>query len=462
MKQAVSRKKAVSPLPRKSYNQPKAAKKNAAAVAMKSGEPVSARAIKSVAAKSAPVVSARKTKPQIVVKQQKIAGKPRATAAVDKKTKASVGKTKPSVSNLPVKQTVKKPALKVVGKAVKATAAKAKPVIAAGKNRTAKVSAVAVKAKVAAQSAKQKTPKVASKVSIVKSAKPTAQSKLATPKNQSLKQKTSAVKNARAKVEKIVAPNKIVEKSNKPKTAVQAKKVIAAAPQSKTTTKPKNDAVQKISKTKQVVAVEKKSREPLKTVAPTAVEKPTRTARQVQPIAIQIATQPKAKKIQSSVAPTMAEAATKNKTKRVKVVAPVEIAPIKKAKAVAPPVEPVEVPLPKPRKKKVKPIGAAIFRGIKERYDFQVFPADGEFEDAAAIYIISRRVVDKNKRAHHKMVCIGQADSVLGDLKKHRKGKCFKQYQVNAISVLREENEVKRLKIAADLMSAHAIPCPHV
>ena len=59
------------------------------------------------------------------------------------------------------------------------------------------------------------------------------------------------------------------------------------------------------------------------------------------------------------------------------------------------------------------------------------------------------------------MVCVGQTVSVLSELKKHRKGKCFKQHAANAISVMREENEQKRLKIEADLKSAHTIPCPH-
>ena len=149
--------------------------------------------------------------------------------------------------------------------------------------------------------------------------------------------------------------------------------------------------------------------------------------------------------------------APKIKPGKIKVVAPAKTVAPKKVKAI----EVVNLPIPKPKKKKVKPLGAAIFRGKKERYDFQVFPVDGEFEDAAAIFIISKRKVDKRKKAHHKMVCIGQADSVLSELKKHRKGKCFKKYEANAISVLREESEQKRLKIESDLKSAHTIPCPH-
>ena len=194
-----------------------------------------------------------------------------------------------------------------------------------------------------------------------------------------------------------------------------------------------------------------------------SVEKTIQPAKKSKAKVVEVAAKPKAQK--EIIAPKIAKVnIPKIKSEKIKAVASVKIAPTKKIKAVEPPVEAVEeiaAPIPKPKKKKVKPLGAAIFRGVKERYDFQVFPIESEFEDAAAIFIISRRVVDRNKRAHHRMVCIGQTDSVLSEIKKHRKGKCFKKYEANAISVLREGDEQKRLKIESDLKSAHTIPCPH-
>lgn len=112
----------------------------------------------------------------------------------------------------------------------------------------------------------------------------------------------------------------------------------------------------------------------------------------------------------------------------------------------------------KPKPKKNKPIGAAVFRGKKERYDFQVYELDAEFVDVPAIYVISKRKTDKQKRAHHALVCIGQTDSILGEIKKH-KNKCIKKHNANVISILPEENEKKRLKIEEDLKAAHAIAC---
>ena len=113
----------------------------------------------------------------------------------------------------------------------------------------------------------------------------------------------------------------------------------------------------------------------------------------------------------------------------------------------------------KPKKKKAKPIGSAIFRGKKERYGFEIFPIDAELEDVSAIYVISKRKTDKLKKGHHALVCIGQTESVLGEIKRHKKGKCVKKYQANVISILPEENEKKRLRIETDLKAAHTVMC---
>lgn len=114
------------------------------------------------------------------------------------------------------------------------------------------------------------------------------------------------------------------------------------------------------------------------------------------------------------------------------------------------------------KNKKTKPIGTAVFRGRKERYDFKVFSIKEEIENVPAIYIISRRKTDKYNRGHHSLVCIGQTDSISDEIKKHQKSKCVKKFDANVISILPEENEKKRLKIETDLRAAHTIPCIHV
>ena len=115
----------------------------------------------------------------------------------------------------------------------------------------------------------------------------------------------------------------------------------------------------------------------------------------------------------------------------------------------------------KQRKKKSLRVGEAIFRGKKLLYNFEVFPIDIEFDEVPAVYIISKRKLDKNGKAHHALVCIGQTESIVNELKKHKKGKCVKKLKANVVSLLVNDVEKERLKIEEDLKSAHAIPCIH-
>jgi hypothetical protein len=126
-------------------------------------------------------------------------------------------------------------------------------------------------------------------------------------------------------------------------------------------------------------------------------------------------------------------------------------------------IEKIEIIVPpvtvKPLKKKIKPIGSAVVRGKTGRYDFEVFPLDADLKDGSAIYVISKRITDQRGRGHHKFVCIGQTESLLGEIRKHKKDKCIKHYKANVICLLREESETNRLRIETDLREAHTIAC---
>lgn len=133
-----------------------------------------------------------------------------------------------------------------------------------------------------------------------------------------------------------------------------------------------------------------------------------------------------------------------------------------KPKAAERKIEAVDVkPKSKPQKRFVKPIGSAVFRGKEDKYDFKVFPLDEKFENVQAVYIISKRKTDKQKRGHHALICIGATDALADEIRKHRKGKSLRQKQANAISILAETDAKKRLKIENDLKAAHSISCNH-
>jgi hypothetical protein len=113
------------------------------------------------------------------------------------------------------------------------------------------------------------------------------------------------------------------------------------------------------------------------------------------------------------------------------------------------------------RKKKSLNIGEAVFRGQKITYNFEIFPIDFEFPESSAVFVISHRKLDKNGKGHHKLSCIGQTDSIITELKKHKKSKCLKQYKPNVICLLPEADEKMRTKIESDLKATYRIPCLH-
>ncbi len=454
MKHEVSRRKIASPLPKKGFSEPKAnAKKK---VVEKPAKSLKSGSAKSAAVKSEIIGASKNAQPKTAAPQHKIAAKPSKTMVSPKKRILVVTKPPTSESKQNVKRNTVKIASKAADKITVSQIRKPKPAVAV-KQKAVKTDSAKVKLKVAVPSAAPKARKNAPKVVAVKAVKKSL-TEIKQPKTQTAKSTTAKVEKIKS-VKTNDSNGKIQKKTANavaPKTAAPKAKVnIAAAPKNSGSKPLRSNSIaavkqiaQKIQKVKAQKTVEA-VKTPLKPAKPIAAKTktPPKTVRSKAVIEAKVS-RPSARKVES---------AKKLKSKSEKITS----TPTPKLKTVETPVEIVVLPVPKPRKKKVKPLGAAIFRGKKERYDFQVFPTDGEFEDAAAIYIISRRRVDKNKRAHHKMVCIGQTASILSDLKKHRKGKCFKQHCANAISVLREENEQKRLKIEADLKSAHQIPCPH-
>lgn len=106
-------------------------------------------------------------------------------------------------------------------------------------------------------------------------------------------------------------------------------------------------------------------------------------------------------------------------------------------------------------------IGEAVFRGEKSLYNFEVYPLSIAFNEVPAVYVISKRKLDKNGKAHHFWVCVGETESLSDEVKKHRRAKSVKLLDANSISVILEEDEQKRRAVENDLRAARLIPCLH-
>ena len=402
---------------------------------------------------------------QIVEKQSKISPTNKETKLVKKSAakKAVPVVVPPIKKNAPVKS-LKKAEIKIVGtpklkvksaKTVKIAAAQVSP----KKNQTTvskrslKDAAAEVKVFAAAKAAKLKDQKskpaaTIRKTKIAAAAKP--QTVLKSPA------KTLAKAPAK-KTQPVIAAKKIAVKNAKPETFAPIAKVKPAGKKAQTVAAIKKINVKIADKIKKLklfeagkkVEVEKIEVKKVKVRIAEVIEnnlKPEKlpTAQMLKKMAAELIISAKVNKIQAQI--------------RSRKVAPV--IQIRKPPVVENKVEIAAIPLlVKPKNRKAKLIGAAIFRGKKERYDFKMFALNETFEAIPAVYIISKRTTDTRKKGHHALICIGETHSIFDELKKHRKGKCVKKHRANVVSILPEADEKIRLKIETDLKAAHNVAC---
>jgi hypothetical protein len=112
-----------------------------------------------------------------------------------------------------------------------------------------------------------------------------------------------------------------------------------------------------------------------------------------------------------------------------------------------------------PQVRRARKIGEAVFRGAAATYTFEVFPLTHDIRDSGAIFIISRRITDRGRSGHHRTICIGEAHSIVSEIKKHKRAKCARAYEANAVCILREDDRAERSHVIDDLVSARSFDC---
>ncbi|MGC2238907.1 MAG: hypothetical protein WA584_22315 [Pyrinomonadaceae bacterium] len=359
------------------------------------------------------------------------------------KLKAKISDAKPLTKKAQTGKVEKKVIVEIKPKAKKNIKIPATPVKLAGektpanKSKTKKQSAAIVN---------QKNKPIVKKTPVKITAKAEEKTKSTAAKGKISNPKTQKKSAAETKIKKFEAIKK---------TAV-AERTVKAKTQIKTVAKSEKTAAKKSSGTVSLVSVkktEKKTVDISKAVKPKVQKTGLIVSAEKSKASTQIVKPETQKKIAANIKIDKSEA------KKVKSIVKAE-AQVKKVKALEPKiVAEVKIIPKKPVIKKAKPISSAVLRGKKGRYDFEVFPLDANFEPVSAIYVISKRITDKRKRGHHKLVCIGQTESIVDGIKMHKKDKCIKQNAANVICLLKEDNEKNRLKIADDLREAHAIAC---
>ena len=98
-------------------------------------------------------------------------------------------------------------------------------------------------------------------------------------------------------------------------------------------------------------------------------------------------------------------------------------------------------------------IGNLRLKGVSGKtYDFEVYTSGTTFDPALnCVFYLSKRKVDTSGGARHEQILIGQTSDLHESIKQlHREGR-FEYLKSNAISILRDPNEMSRHEIEIDL-----------
>jgi hypothetical protein len=109
--------------------------------------------------------------------------------------------------------------------------------------------------------------------------------------------------------------------------------------------------------------------------------------------------------------------------------------------------------------KRVRKLSTAVFRGSRSEYTFDVYPLSTAITDNPVVYIFSRRKVDKLGRWHHAVSCVGETQSIVSEIKKHKRARCVKGSESNVVCIIKEADRRTRSGVLDDIASARAFSC---
>jgi hypothetical protein len=110
-------------------------------------------------------------------------------------------------------------------------------------------------------------------------------------------------------------------------------------------------------------------------------------------------------------------------------------------------------------RKRIRKLSTAVFRGSSSEYNFDVYPISTAITDHPVVFIFSRRKVDKKGRAHHAVSCVGETQSIISEIKKHKRSKCIKGNAANVVCILKEGDGAARSGVLDDITSVRAFSC---
>jgi len=110
-------------------------------------------------------------------------------------------------------------------------------------------------------------------------------------------------------------------------------------------------------------------------------------------------------------------------------------------------------------RKRIRKVSTAVFRGSRSEYNFDVYPISTAITDHPVVYIFSRRKIDKGGRAHHAVSCVGETQSIVSEIKKHKRARCVKGNEANVVCIFKEGDRKLRSTVLDDIASAREFSC---
>jgi hypothetical protein len=110
-------------------------------------------------------------------------------------------------------------------------------------------------------------------------------------------------------------------------------------------------------------------------------------------------------------------------------------------------------------RKRIRKLSTAVFRGSRTEYNFDVYPISPSITDNPAVFIFSRRKADKKGRWHHAVSCVGETQSIVSEIRRHKRAKCVKGNDANVVCLLREPDSRSRAGVLDDIVTARMFSC---
>ena len=110
-------------------------------------------------------------------------------------------------------------------------------------------------------------------------------------------------------------------------------------------------------------------------------------------------------------------------------------------------------------RKRIRKLSTAVFRGSRSEYNFDVYPISTAITDHPVVFIFSRRKIDKKGNGHHAVSCVGETQSIIAEIKKHKRARCVKGNEANVVCILKEGDLTRRSGVLDDITSTRSFSC---